>query len=78
MTPVGPDEATVELIVPEDGSVWPRFDSKLAKLAAAAPFTVADPIQVIWDLRRAPGMDGDQAADAVRRVVARHVRAITK
>lgn len=71
LTPVGPDEATLELIVPEDNSMWPRSDSR--PLGIKAPFGIADPIQVIWDLQRAPGMDSDQAADAVRDVVRRYV-----
>lgn len=69
LTPVGPDEATLELTVPEDGSVWPRLDPRSVDLSLKAPFRIADPIQVIWDLQQAPGMDSEQAADAVRAVV---------
>lgn len=73
LTPVGPDEATLEFTVPEDGSIWPRLDPRTVDLSLKAPFRIADPIQVIWDLQQAPGMDGEQAANAVRAVVREQV-----
>lgn len=60
LTPAGADEATLELIVPEDRSVWGR---------ATAGFILADGMQVLWDVARAPGSDTDQAVSALRRVL---------
>ena len=75
LTPSGPEEATLALVVPEDPSVWPADSEWLNRFAPGAPFPLADPVQVIWDLTRATGADRDQAADALRGALRAHVAA---
>lgn len=65
LTPAQESASTLALVVPDDSSVWPRLE-QLHWLHPDAPFGIADPVQVIWDLLQAPGSDADQAAQAVR------------
>ena len=58
LTPAGPEEATLELIVPRDPGVWP-----LARVDAELP--LADQLQVLWDLRRSSGPETDEAVSKV-------------
>lgn len=62
LTPSGPEEATLELVVPADPGVW--VTSVLRRQGGDVP--VIDGMQVLWDVARAPGSDSDQAAAAVR------------
>lgn len=65
-----PDEATLELVVPRDHTVWRVEDLGDPPVHPASRLPLADPLQVLWDVRRAPGPDADQAAtrltDALR------------
>jgi hypothetical protein len=65
LTPSGAGEATLELIVPADPGVWPAPGTT----AAAAVLPLADPIQLLWNVARAPGADVDQAVAAMRPVL---------
>jgi hypothetical protein len=75
LTPAGADEATLELIVPEDPGLWPPASPPTTRStgrrgAGAATGTqpsmpVADLLQVLWDVRRAPGPDSGEAAARV-------------
>lgn len=44
-------------------------DDMTARLAPGAPYPIADPLQVIWDLAHGPGPDADQAAGALKSAV---------
>lgn len=65
LTPSGAGEATLELIVPADPGVWPAPGTA----AAEAGLPLADPLQLLWDVARAPGADVDQALAALRPVL---------
>ncbi|MGY1843313.1 hypothetical protein [Modestobacter sp. SYSU DS0875] len=65
LTPSGPDEATLELIVPADPGVWATGGG----LTSHGGLPLADGMQVLWDLQRAPGSDTDQAVAALRPVL---------
>lgn len=71
LTPATPEEATIELTVPKDQLVWPSKAAKrlLRYLKPSPLFELADPFQVIYDMRRAPGVDADQAAHQVELAV---------
>lgn len=71
LTPATPDEATIELAVPKDQLVWPSAAARrlLRHLKPSPLFELADPFQIIYDLRRAPGVDADQAAHQVELAV---------
>jgi Crp-like helix-turn-helix domain len=73
LTPTGGEEATLELVLPQDPGIWPLKDSwwspsrveagvREARQRDEAPLPIADPVQVLWDVRRAPGPDSDEAA----------------
>lgn len=59
LTPSGADEATLELIVPGDRSVFAN------PVLPEPQLPLADGLQVAWDLRRAAGTDADQALAAL-------------
>jgi hypothetical protein len=61
LTPSGPEEATLELVVPADHGVWPRHQAH-----PNTDLPLADGLQVLWDVRRSPGSDADQAVAALR------------
>jgi hypothetical protein len=61
LSPAGMEEATLELIVPEDRGVWP-VHPQLVDSAVHRELPIADPLQVLWDVSRAPGPDSDEAA----------------
>lgn len=71
LQPAGDDEATLELVVPYDSGVWPPADSPLVN--GAMP--IADPLQVMWDLRRSPGSDRDEAVAKFREFLQTRSRA---
>lgn len=60
LTPSGAAEATLELILPEGQGVWPTPDVGDQRRTS---LPLADPIQVLWDLRRGPGADSDEATE---------------
>ncbi|NES16423.1 MULTISPECIES: winged helix-turn-helix domain-containing protein [Micromonospora] len=65
LTPAHEEDATVELIVPKDPGVWPSP-------AAEEPpggLPLADALQILWDVARAPGPDTDEAMRQLRRVL---------
>lgn len=63
LTPSG-EEATLELTVPQDPGVWSTPAShQMATWLGPPGLPLADPLQILWDVRRAPGTDRDQAAD---------------
>ncbi|WP_412819428.1 ArsR/SmtB family transcription factor [Micromonospora sp. MS34] len=65
LTPAGEGDATVELIVPRDPGVWPGPTAE--KSPGSLP--LADPLQILWDVARAPGPDSDEAVRHLRRVL---------
>lgn len=72
LTPSARQDATLKLVVPEDESIFPHpVDNLAAKLAPQAPYRLADPVQVMWDLLDDDRTDADQAADAVKRSFAK-------
>lgn len=72
LTPAARQTATLKLIVPEDPSVWPSPEDDLSRrLAPGAPFPIADPVQVAWDIASEPRPDADQAIGAIERELLR-------
>ena len=70
LTPAPEEAASLKLVVPTDPSVWPHLmDDRSKELAPNAPFPLADPMQVAWDLQESGRVDADQAVRAVRRVL---------
>lgn len=64
LTPATEQDATLELIVPRDRGVWPVPASQHVWAWPGTPeLPLADPLQILWDVRRAPGPDRDQAAE---------------
>jgi hypothetical protein len=63
LTPAIPEEATIEVVVPEDQLVWPKEVAQrlLHHLKPAPLYALADPFQIIYDVRRASGIDADLA-----------------
>lgn len=69
-TPSPRHNASLKLVIPTDPSVWPDpRDDPSSALAPNAPFPLADPLQVAWDLLRSSTPDADQAAGAVTRAL---------
>lgn len=65
-TPAPREHATLQLVVPSDISVWPHpVDDPSMYLAPNAPYQLADPLQVAWDLLDSGTLDADQAAGSV-------------
>lgn len=70
LTPAPEEAATLKLVVPSDTSLWPSpLDNRSREMAPNAPFPLADPVQVTWDLLDSGRPDADQAAAAVRRAL---------
>lgn len=69
LTPAGLAEATLELIVPQDPGVWPLQQDD-------GPMPIADPVQVLWDVRRSPGTDSGEAATRLWKALRAHRRAV--
>lgn len=65
LTPAHEEDATVELIVPKDPGVWPSPTTE--KSSGALP--LADALQILWDVARAPGSDTDEAVRHLRQVL---------
>jgi hypothetical protein len=65
LTPANEADATVELIVPRDPGVWPK--PTIEKPSGRPP--LADPLQILWDVARAPGPDADEAVRHLQRVL---------
>jgi hypothetical protein len=63
LTAAGHEEATLELIVPRDPGI-------LSANTGDAALPLADPLQILWDVRRLPGSDREEAAA----VLWRHLR----
>ena len=51
--------------MPADSGVW----AAPGYWATGGDLPLADALQVLWDVRRAPGTDADQAAAALRPVL---------
>jgi hypothetical protein len=66
LTPAGINQATLELILPQDPGLWPTSD--LARQIQRG-LPLADPLQVLWDLRRSPGSDTDEAVARLRQTL---------
>ena len=67
LTPAPEDSASLKLVVPTDLSLWPHpLDDRSRQLAPSAPYDLADPLQVAWDLRDTNRLDADQAVRAVK------------
>ncbi|PZG21465.1 hypothetical protein C1I95_07335 [Micromonospora craterilacus] len=66
LVPAGPEEATIELTVPHDPGLWPT-----ASQTRGNALPLADPLQILWDVMRAPGADSEEAAERVRQVLRR-------
>lgn len=70
LTPALRNDATLKLVAPLDASVWPHpIDDRSRQLAPGAPFELADPLQVAWDLKESGRPDSDQASAAVTRAL---------
>jgi hypothetical protein len=66
LTPSGAEEATLELTLPQDHGVWsPPGNGGEAIGRPSATLPLADPVQILWDVRRGPGPDSDEAAERV-------------
>jgi len=65
LTPAGADEATVELTVPDDPGIWVAAASE----PSDTDLPLADPLQVLWDVRRSAGADSAEAVDRLRAVL---------
>jgi hypothetical protein len=59
LTPAGADEATLEFVVPKDPGVW-GVSPITEPMRNGLP--LADPLQILWDVRRSPGADSEEAA----------------
>jgi class 3 adenylate cyclase len=57
------NSATLVLVSPQDPGVW------LPQPWPGVPLPVADPLQVLYDLRQAPGADSAEAADQWRKAL---------
>lgn len=66
--------ATLLLVNPKDPGVWPVQPLAGEYVNAALP--LADPVQVLWDLTRAPGPDAGEAAARWRALLAGPARTI--
>ena len=79
LTPAGGEEATLELIVPRDPGVWPLMPTPQSESGAsdgAASMPLADPLQILWDVRRSPGSDTDEAVARLWRALRDRSRAL--
>jgi len=66
LAPSGVEEATVELIMPQDHGVWSAPGGRGgADGRPGASLPLADPVQILWDVRRGPGPDSGEAAGRV-------------
>lgn len=73
LTPSAPDLATIQLVVPEDASVWSHPDRAWRRAGqdpAPGGLPLADPLQVLHDVRRSGTSDADQSADRLHRLLA--------
>ncbi|SCL50228.1 Winged helix-turn-helix DNA-binding [Micromonospora yangpuensis] len=70
-TPAGEEEATLELTVPRDPGVWAGPD---LPGPGAGELPLADPMQILWDLNRAPGTDVEEAVERLWNVMLRQQR----
>ncbi|MEW2381461.1 hypothetical protein AB0873_05120 [Micromonospora sp. NPDC047707] len=61
--PAGAEEATLEFTVPRDPGLWQP--SGMAERFIPDGLPLADPIQILWDVRRSPGSDSEDAAQRV-------------
>ncbi|GAA3738574.1 hypothetical protein GCM10022225_21930 [Plantactinospora mayteni] len=57
--PAAEEDATLEFIVPQDPGVWPVGVPGASR--RSTPLPLADLMQVIWDVHRAPGADAEEA-----------------
>ncbi|MER7457489.1 winged helix-turn-helix transcriptional regulator [Micromonospora sp. NPDC126480] len=69
--PAGEEEATLEFTVPRDPGLWRPAGMEVT---ATTGLPLADPLQVIWDVRRSPGSDSEEAAQRVWEVLRRRHR----
>ncbi|MFD0969800.1 helix-turn-helix domain-containing protein [Plantactinospora endophytica] len=58
--PASEEDATLEFVVPRDPGVWPLGVPVTSQ--RDAPLPLADPLQIVWDVHRAPGADAEEAA----------------
>jgi len=62
MTPSPKENATLELVVPQDPGVW----ALAGRVWSSSPIVpLADPLQILWDLSQSPSLDARQAAEHV-------------
>lgn len=66
LTPADEDDATLELIVPKDPGVWPCLSVVEEQPAIVS---LADSLQILWDVSRAPGADKDEAVQRLQRAL---------
>lgn len=78
LTPAGEEEATLELVVPRDPGVWPLTPTAQSASdgSGQAGMPLADPLQILWDVRRSPGSDTEEAAARLWRVLRDRSRAL--
>jgi hypothetical protein len=61
MTPSPAEHATLALVVPEDPGVWTLAGAAWRRNRDQFGLPLADPLQILWDVRGSPGPDADQA-----------------
>ncbi|WP_143448563.1 hypothetical protein [Kineosporia sp. A_224] len=74
LTPSLSSEATLELTVPQDRGIFAfadRYWHSTDTRRPAEDLPLADPLQVLHDVRRSPSVDRDQSDEAMRRFLAR-------
>ncbi len=68
LTPAhGPDDATCQLVVPEDTGVWAAADAPPHPLSDGMQAPVVDGLQVLWDVVQSPGPDAAEQALRLQR-----------
>jgi Crp-like helix-turn-helix domain len=64
LTPAADEDATLELTVPRDPGVWPVVAGQPGWTRHGhLDLPLADPLQILWDVQRAPGPDRDEAVE---------------
>lgn len=66
LTSVGPNEATLTIVLPEDRGMWPATGHPPTAEVDGRPVVCASPLQVLYDLQQGLGPDSAEAADVWR------------
>jgi hypothetical protein len=71
LTPAGEEEATLELSVPADPGLW---STSATTDRSTRGLPLADPLQILWDLQRAPGADARESMERMWRLISTRYR----